>query len=110
MSRRCPVGVTVTSVSRRCGRGPLQRAAGHQSTAALTAAQEEFRRYRIRSETLLRQKEDEIAAVSRAKPAGGPDTSLRGVEDMLAAAEARAQKLTRAKAELQEQVCDCVTV
>lgn len=83
------------------------RAANAQSTTSLASLQEEFRRYRIRSETLLRQKDDEVVALTRSvagKPTGAVDTgALRDMEDKLEAAEARIQKMARAKAELQEQ-------
>ena len=85
-----------------------QRAASQHTTSSLTAVQEEYRKYRIRCETLLRQKDDEIETLSRkAKSQMYETSSSRDLEEKLAAAEQRIQKLARSKAELQEQVGRC---
>jgi Trp operon repressor len=85
----------------------VQRLSSQQSSTALAALQEEHRKYRIRCETLLRQKDDEIDALvrrSKVSQGAGGELSARELEEKLNVAEARIQKLVRSKTDLQEQV------
>jgi hypothetical protein len=89
--------------------------------AGLSAVQEEYRKYRIRSETLLRQKDAEIEAMAARSPASIVDsvqpssaarseesvTRLAAVEAKLQAVQAQLVSVREENALLRRQLDDC---